>query len=472
MFTVAVVPVDAAGEAIVTIPEGFNWSTTATGPVTYASDEYTMGTLLALDPVAGSYRLDVELSDIAAAQMSFSELHCSYMVELDNLDTLELDLQYQVDGAWYVDVRAQHVTSCVFMYEVTGPLPDPSFELTGLMVLPGENTAGDRVNVGEESDWAVALVAADGSTAGTVRAGEKIQVPPGEYTPQLVASSTAQAGFDPSAWRSDGWNCLASEHLPYGSTLTLEAGGVVACNTAVSDAYADVSALIDHSDEVHLDWDGVNGAVGTEFDMVVEIQESMLERLNRGAIDPLRLALTMGDNVALVDPAGAPEGWTLDSAADGTYDYTLDAPFAPGQKTTVTFRAVLTAAKAGSAVRVCAITGVVELDRRNNCAYLEAVADGEDQDPPVEEPPVDEPPVDEPPVDEPPVEEPPVEEPPVEEPPVEDPNTEEPDEEEPQDEQELARTGGDAEAMVTAGIAAAGAIALGGVLLTRRPRRG
>ena len=471
MFTVAVVPVDAAGDAIVPTPEGFSWSTTATGPVTYASDEYTMGTLLAENPVAGSYRLDVELSAIAAAQMRFSELRCSYMKELGNLDTLELDLEYQVDGAWYVDVRAQHVTTCVFTYEVTGPLPDPSFELTGLLLLPGEDTAGDRVNVGEESDWAVALVAADGSTAGTVRAGEKIQVPPGEYTPQLVASSTAQEGFDPSAWRSDGWNCLASEHLPYGSTLTLEAGGIVACNTALSDAHAEVSALIDHSDEVKLDWDGVNGAVGTEFDVVVEIEENMIERLNRGSIDPLRLALTMGDNVALVDPAGAPEGWTLDSAVDGTYDYTFNAPFAPGQKTAVTFRAVLTAPDAGSAIRACVITGVVELDRRNNCADLEAIADGEDQDPedpPVEEPPVEEPPTDEPDPKDPPVEDPPVEEPPVEEPPVEDPNTEEPDE----DEQELARTGGDAHAMVTAGIAAAGAIALGGVLLTRRPRRG
>lgn len=463
-FSVAVVPTDADGNAVVPYPEGFTWSITATGPVTYQSDDVSMA-LTAIEPVAGTYRLDVALNDTAAAQMTLSDVVCTYMTDLADPDTLELDLGYQIDGDWYVDVRAAHATSCVFLYDVSGPLPDPSFELTTLLTMPGVDADGDRVSTGESSDFAVALVASDGTIAGTVGAGGKVQVPPGEYIPTLVASAAAQPGFDVSAWKANGWNCLGAQSTSYGSTITLEPGGVVACNTVVSDAGADLSAAIAESGGVEIGWNGVNGPVGTEFDIIVDIEERFLSGLNGGPIDDLQLVLTMGDNVALVDPAFAPEGWRLVSAEDGMHTFAMNGSFAPGQDTTLSFRAVITAAEAGSPVRACVSAAVVEPDRQNNCAALEAIADG-GGDP--EEPPTD--------PEDPDTEEP--EEP--EEPDTEDPDTEEPDTpdvEQPDDDAqsddpgELARTGSDAVQTLPFGIAAVGAMILGALLMTVRVRR-
>ena len=471
MFVVAVTLLDAAGEPVYPVPEGFDWTVSATGPVTYTPEEF-MREIVVEEPVAGTYRLDVTLNSAAAAQMKFQDLICSYMIDFDDMSTFEPDIEYQVGGAWHVDVRAAHTTSCMYVYEVTGPLPDPSFELTGLMMLPGETPDGDRAHVGDESDFAVALVADDGSTAATLVAGQKVQVPPGEYTPRVVASASAQAGFDVTAWQSDGWNCLGSEHTPYGGTITLEPGGVVACNTLVSDASVDLTANVDRVGPVDIDWNGVTGAVGTEFDIVVDVEDLMLPRFSVGSIDDLRLTLRMGDNVALVDPAQAPAGWGLLSADGDTYTYAPEAAFAAGGEAQLTFRAVLTAERASSAVEACVASSRIDLNLQNNCWSLHAVADGEDNEEPPTEPEDPEDPVDpeEPEEPEQP-EEPGNEEPEDEEPEVEDPVVEEPevevreDDAQSDDTADLARTGSEAVNLLPLGAGAAGVMILGSLLM-------
>lgn len=375
LFVVSVHLVDAAGDPVdAPYPADFDWTLTATGPTTYTSDTVVKA-LTAPDPTPGAYALDISLNAAAAAQLSLTELQCNYQEQMGSIEGAEFGIQYQQNGDWYVDVRPAFTTACVYIYEVTGPLPDPYFAFSSLHTQTGEDVAGDPAHVGQSSDWVLTLVDADGAVAGSVVEGGRVQVPAGEYTPRLVASATAQPGFDASAWRMADWNCGSGQSGPYGSTVRLEPGQTLTCNIVVTDAEADLATGIAHSSEVQLGWNGVYGAVGTEFDMHVRVS-NLMAGFSGTAIDDLRLRVTLSDNVELVDPQVVPAGWRLESVEGAVYTYVPTAAFALGTDTTLTFRARLTAGESSRPVEACATTARIDLDRQNDCTTLATVADG------------------------------------------------------------------------------------------------
>src|SRR5690606_18068199 len=133
------------------------------------------------------------------------------------------------------------------------------------------------------------------------------QVPAGTYTRALSASASAQPGFDRDAWVVSDWNCLANADAnAYAAPVTLVPGQTMVCGITVTDSAADLSTWIDRSGDVAVEWDGVAGTVGTEFDTVIRVANSV-GGLATPTVDDLRLSVRLGDNVELVDPQSAPD---------------------------------------------------------------------------------------------------------------------------------------------------------------------
>lgn len=364
----------ADGVPLPEIPAEFGWSITATGPAVYTSAE--VDAIYVENPVPGTYALDFELNAAAAAQLTLVDMHCAYQSDPTDPGTVTPDVEYEVGGRWHVDVQAVDITACAAIYEVRGPLPDPHVALQSVLVLSAEGADGAPVHVGEASDWALQLVDADGDVAGTAGVGSDTVVEPGTYTRRLVASGGAQAGFDPGVWRTNAWNCSNGQSGAYDAPMTVAAGESVTCSIIVTDANADVGSSVDHVGDVTLGWDGLSGAVGTPFDLVVEIENLLSDDFGAPAVGDLRVEVTLAANVELVDPDAAPAGWTLAGVDANTYTYVPNAPLAPGAEVVFVLPARLTGAVPTDAVQVCARTAAVELDLRNNCSALEAVADG------------------------------------------------------------------------------------------------
>jgi len=378
MLVVALYTFDANGD-YVEPPQEFDWTITATSAnATYTSNEFSKS-IGELDPEPGAYALDVDLNAAAASQLQFRELYCAYFEEEGQTIPTESNIQYQQNGAWHVDVRPQHVTICTYMYDVAGPLPDPHFGLESLVVLGSTDENGDRINPGEQSDWQVALNRPDGSVAETAPVGGDAQVPPGEYTPTLVASDAAQPGFDPSVWRHAKWYCRGLiAPLDYGDSVELEPGQDVKCQLMVTDADTDLDLDIGYEGDVQLTFDGLTGAIDTRFDIVVDVRNAL--GFDPGTDVPdLRVTVELPENVDFVDPQYAPDGWTLESVNGRTYVYAATGPLADGDDIRLRLPAkIVSAAPPAEHVRACASTELRELTYMNNCQGLFAVADGGD----------------------------------------------------------------------------------------------
>lgn len=375
LFVVDVSLVDESGDWVRT-PAEFDWTITATGPVTYVSENLGSSTIFVEAPAPGSYTLDLELNAAAAAQLTFDEVVCSYTDGLATFDPDWLHVEYRNGARWAVDVPTVLTTACVFYYEVAGALPDPHFELWDVFVYGATGDGSEQLHVGDSSDFVAVLRSADGSVVRSVAPGGDVQVPPGTYTRTVEASPSSQPGFDIDDWIIDGWNCGGTAGSDRNSSvIELVAGQTVNCSISATDARADLWTTVDHSGEVTMDWDGALGATGTQFDTIVTVSNS-LGLFSAPPVEDLTVAVRLGDNTELIDPASAPAGWALVSIDGDTYTYEYLSPLALEAEATLVLPTRLTAPRATRAIEVCAFTDVIQENSRNDCAKLHAVADG------------------------------------------------------------------------------------------------
>ncbi|MDJ1370989.1 hypothetical protein C7K25_06365 [Gulosibacter molinativorax] len=380
-YYVAIV-VDENGDAIFP-PVDQPWGITAVGGgVTHSNQDDDQGNPFGLvidDPAAATYTVTV---DPYQSGLVSSDLNCT-VFDVDAPEAFDFVATGGSSAAgWQIPVSGTLSTSCVETFTAGEPLPDPRFEAVAIAV-GGVNPDGSPAAIGEDADFQVALKDGAGTLHAVTR-GESISVAPGEYTPVVIAAPDAQPGFDLNAWTAATWYCAGKESFAPGGTVTLTAGTLTTCSTTMVNANVDASLSGDVVGDVNFEFDGVSGAVGTEFEieLVIENDESVFTTTPQAL--PVDVLVTLGNNMAVRDPFVLTDGFTatLDPAT-GQYRINGAEALQPGESVTVRLGLVLTGTTAANAFEACLVIpeGVVDSSGQDNCYTAHAVADGGDPTP-------------------------------------------------------------------------------------------
>ncbi|GGA70991.1 hypothetical protein GCM10011490_22060 [Pseudoclavibacter endophyticus] len=363
-------------------PPGYAWDVVATGPATYTNDESP--TALVVENVAGgTYTVTATPNAEAEAGSSFDEIWCQRWrsdIPADELD--ESDYEYftpaNTGGGFQVPVLDGYSTACAEIWSIGEDVPAPNGSVTGAFdVRPSPDL------VGAKSDFDIVLQDASGISLGSFNETELV-VPPGTYTPLVVASATAQAGFDIDAWDRSSWRCSSVQTGPfevtYGASFTVPSGAMVQCSIEIAEHFGDIQLFPPGGTvegDVNYEWGGVYGESGTPYSFGYEVR---LPEPAGGGPDPIRVVVTvrLADN-SMPDESfpGAP-GW-MDASVDpepGLFAFQADAPMSAGEVREFRFGAILTSDKRPSSpTEVCA-TAYYEGYERTDCDLVEPVGDG------------------------------------------------------------------------------------------------
>ncbi|MGO2113245.1 MAG: hypothetical protein ACTH31_16700, partial [Pseudoclavibacter sp.] len=257
-------------------PPGYAWDIVASGPETYTNDELASA-IFAEDVAGGTYTVTATPNAAAEAGSYFDEIWCQRWdssIPSDDLDESDFEtFTPPASGDAFAVAHVDgHSTVCAEIWTIGEDAPPADGQLFG--------TVGLRTSpnlIGDEDDVDLVLQSASGATVGSFRETGLV-VPPGTYTPLVVASASAQPGFDPDAWQKSSWQCSSIQSgtlvVPYGDSLTVPEGATMQCHIEIAEHFGRVAIFPPGGDidgDVSIGWGGVSGQAGTPYSFGFEV---------------------------------------------------------------------------------------------------------------------------------------------------------------------------------------------------------